>query len=333
MRILVTGSTGFVGAQLCRRLCAAGHKVRAFHRPESSLAALAGLDKIEHILGDITQPDTITPALNGIDVVFHTAAKLGKNRHQASQYEITVLGTRHVAQAALDAGVQRLVHTSSVAALGVPKDVPLGAEPIPMDETHTWNFPPNRWPYGHAKYLAELEIQQAVAKGLDAVIVNPSVILGPGDINFVSLRVVLQVAQNSLPVAAPGGINIVHIDDVVSGHLAALEKGKTGERYLLTSENLTILAYLQLIARLSGAYTPKIVLPARFLRWLARPAALVENAFDLPIATDALFKAGYYFFYDNQKASQNLGMTGWYSAEAAVQSALDWYQARATHSE
>lgn len=329
MRILVTGATGFVGSQLCRRLIALGHQVRAFHRPQSDLSALDGLS-VEHALGDITEPETLPPAMEGIEAVFHTAAKLGKRRHPASQYAITVLGTRHVCQAALQAGVRRLVHTSSVAALGVPTEAPPGASPLLMDETHAFNFPPDWWPYGHAKHLAEQEIQEAVARGLDAVIVNPAVILGPGDVHCVSLRTVIQVAERRLPVAAPGGISVVHIDDVVQGHLAALEKGRTGERYILAGENLTIPAYLEIIAQTAGVSPPRLVLPAWLLRRLAPLGKQIERWFNLPFGTDALYKAGYYFYYDNGKATRELGLTSWHSAASAIRDAYAWYQTRPT---
>src|SRR5512146_900690 len=120
MNILVTGSSGFIGSQLCRALVAQGHSVRAFHRPTSSLRGLEGLP-VEHALGDLTQPATLSPAMEGVEVVFHAAAMLADMGDPAKMYAITVEGTRAVLQAAQQAGVRRVVHTSSVAALGVPE--------------------------------------------------------------------------------------------------------------------------------------------------------------------------------------------------------------------
>ena len=186
MKILVTGSTGFIGAALCRALVMRGHSVRAFHRPTSNLLLLNDLP-VEHVLGDMTQPETIQAAMQGMEAVFHTAATLGGGGRDLAgrMYTVTVEGTRTILRFAREAGVQRVVLTSSVAALGVPERFPHGEmhAPVPvMNENHTWNLRPDYWPYGYAKYLAELEVQRAVAGGQDAVIVNPTVVFGAGDI-------------------------------------------------------------------------------------------------------------------------------------------------------
>src|SRR5512142_1632231 len=122
MNVLVTGSTGFLGAQLCRELLAQGHLVRAFHRASSPMRLLEGLE-VEHALGDLTQPETIQAAMEGIEAVFHTAAWMGGHDQPGRQYAVTVEGTRNVMQAARKAGVKRVIHTSSAAALGVPRDL------------------------------------------------------------------------------------------------------------------------------------------------------------------------------------------------------------------
>ena len=145
MRFLVTGSTGFIGSHLCRALLETGHSVRAFHRPTSSLDLIKDLD-VEHTIGDITQPKTLSDALVEVDVVFHAASKVDYWRGQNEMYPVTVGGTRNVLQAALEAGVQRIIYTSSVAALGVPVQNSL----TPINEFHTWNYRPDWWRYGHA---------------------------------------------------------------------------------------------------------------------------------------------------------------------------------------
>ncbi len=234
MKILVTGSTGFIGGALCQALVAqGGHSVRAFHRVNSSLRLLEGLP-VEHAIGDLTQPATLTAAMEGIEAVFHAAAWMGDSE-PGRLYAVTVEGTRAVLRAARQAGVRRLVHTSSVAALGVPPPHRVTL----MDETHTWNIRPEQYPYGYAKYLAELEIQKEVAQGLDAVIVNPALVLGAGDIHRGSTSILLKVAQRKVGVTMEGGLNVVHIQDVVNGHLKALECGQTGERYILGGQNLS----------------------------------------------------------------------------------------------
>ena len=324
MKILVTGSTGFIGSHLCRALVNAGEHVRAFHRPSSSLEGLAGL-AVERAIGDITQPDTLDAAMQGIEVVYHCAAMLGRPENPQLMYRATVEGTRNVLQAALQAGVPRLVHTSSVAALGVPLETQRVANPMPINEHHTWNFRPSRWRYGHAKYLAELEVQYAVAQGLDATIVNPSVVVGAGDLNRVSGEVIINLAHGRIPAAVSGGANIIHIDDVVRGHLAAMKLGKSGERYILGGENLTHLRFLRTIAQIAGVKAPQINLPARLVRSLALPVSFAENWLSLPASGELLNKAGYFFYYDTRKAQQELGFSPTHSIRRAVADAYAWY--------
>jgi len=324
MKILVTGSTGFIGSHLCRALVSAGEYVRAFHRPSSSPDGLAGLD-VEHTIGDITQPDTLDAAMQGIEAVYHCAAMLGRPDNPQQMYHVTVDGTRNVLRAARHAGVRRVVHTSSVAALGVPLEMQRAANPLPMNEHHTWNFRPSWWRYGHAKYLAELEVQYAIAQGLDATIVNPSVVIGAGDLNRVSGGVIINLAQGRIPAVVSGGANIIHIDDVVRGHMAALKLGKLGERYILGGENLTHLRFLQTIAQVAGVKAPRITLPARLVRNLALPISLTENWLTLPASGELLYKAGYYFYYDTRKAQKDLGFSAIHPIRRAVADAYAWY--------
>ncbi len=324
---LVTGSTGFIGSHLCRALKERGYRVRAFHRPNSPLASLDGLE-VEYATGDILQPETLIPAMQGVNVVFHTAARLGSSHRSGKSHQATTTGTRNVLKAAQLAGVERVVHTSSVAALGVPGYMP-GRSPAhlqqPVDEAHTWNFPAKDWPYGYAKYLAELEVQNAIARGLDAVIVNPSAVIGAGDLNQISGNVILQAARGWIIVAPPGGLNVVHIDDVVRGHLAALERGKIGQRYILSGENLTHLHFLQIIAGVAGVHPPHRVLPGGLLRSLAIPVIALESMLALPISARSFRRAGYYFYYDNGKAQHDLGLGRPATVQQAVKEAYAWY--------
>ncbi|MEJ5202022.1 MAG: SDR family NAD(P)-dependent oxidoreductase, partial [Anaerolineales bacterium] len=228
MKILVTGASGFIGSALCRALVNAGHHVRAFHRASSSLKCLSDLP-VEHAIGDLTQPDTLSAAVQDIEAIFHAAALMGRARDPGRLYNVTVEGTRSLLKAARQAGVRRFIHTSSIAALGVPEEPPhRQSPPRLMDENHTWNFSPQRWHYGYAKCLAELEVQQAVTHGLPAVIVNPGIVLGPRDVNFVSGSLIRASVSGQLRIVPPGGSNIVHVSDVVSGHIAAAERGRVG---------------------------------------------------------------------------------------------------------
>jgi dihydroflavonol-4-reductase len=320
MRVLVTGSTGFVGSHLCRALLAQGHTVRAFHRPASNLRLLEGL-AVEHAVGDLTQPETIQAAMDGMEIVYHAAAWMGAQMHagqSGKEYAVTVEGTRALLQAAMRARVSRVVHTSSVAALGVPT----GSEPI--DERHTWNYRPEYYPYGYAKYLAELEVQKAVAQGLNAVIVNPSLVFGPGDIYRQSSSIVAQIPRRRITMAPEGGINIIHVEDVITGHLAAAEHGRCGERYILANENMTFFQLMQCIAEIAGSPVPNLVLPSWLLRPAAGPAHSLQTFLDLPIAAKLLRMTGYFFYYDTSKARSVLGWEPQYSARQALEDAYRW---------
>ena len=330
MRVLVTGSTGFIGGALCRALVLQGHQVRAFHRPSSTLRLLEDLP-VEHALGDLTRPETVQAAMEGIEAVFHTAALLGGGRDEPGRmYAVTVEGTRAVLQAARQAGVKRVVHTSSVAALGVPPRAPKGAFPISLNENHTWNYRSDYWPYGYAKYLAELEVQRAVAQGLDAVIVNPTLVFGAGDVYRQTSSLVVLVARQRLPALVPGGVNAVHIADVVAGHLAALERGRRGERYILGGENLTLADLVRKIAAVAGVSAPLVILPAGLARRLVGPLLLVQSYINFPVGVLLLHLAGMNFYYDGRKARSELGLTSLRPIDDALREAYAWFQARGT---
>jgi dihydroflavonol-4-reductase len=325
MKFLVTGASGFIGSALCRALQAAGHQVRAFYRPRPNAEIpllLIGLD-LEHCLGDITELESLRNAVRGVDAVFHTAAKMGSRGKPEVLYAITVGGTRNILQACAEASIRRMIHTSSVAALGVPGwgNKP---QPCPIDENHTWNFPAGWWRYGHAKYLAEMEVQKAVASGLDVVIVNPAVVMGAGDIHRINGDVIFKVASGRFPISLPGGLNIVHIQDVVHGHLAALEHGRRGERYILAGENLTYLQFHQEIAEIVGVKPPQRVVPGALIRPLAAPLSLAGRF--LPISISMLRRIGYFSYFDRNKSARELHLPEPLSAREAIQDSLEWYR-------
>ena len=325
MKALVTGSTGFVGGTLCRALVAQGWEVRAFRRQNSLATLLNGLP-VEQVFGDLTQPDTLVEAAKGMDAIFHTAAIMNAGSDLELSKRVTVQGARNVMEAALAARVKRLVHVSSVAALGVPSFPPRGSSPMVMDETHTWNERPERWTYGYAKYLAEMEVQRAVAMGLDAVTVNPSVILGAGDLNRVSDSVVQIVGNGHLAFSVDGGLNLIHVEDIASGILAAYERGRTGERYILSNVNATITSFLKTVAKVTQKEPPRIILPGGVIRALRSVYPLVGRFINLPADADLLYQAGHFFYYSNQKARSQLGWEPVRTIESAIKEAYDWFQ-------
>jgi dihydroflavonol-4-reductase len=332
MKILVTGSTGFIGSQLCRALVEQGHRVLAFHRSSSSLRGLEGIPGcheqpalspvagcLEHILGDLNQADTLAAALQGVEVVFHTAGLTNPGAQAARLYNVNVEGTRNLLQAAQAAGVRRVVHTSSVSALGVPL---VGS--LPVDENHAWNFAPQNWPYGYSKYLAEMEVQKTVATGLDVVIVNPSVVIGAGDFYNGPRSIVARAARRQIPFAVEGGLNVVHIADVVAGHIAAIQKGRRGERYLLCGQNLSHLEFIQAICAAASVPAPSVVLPAGLARALPGVLNLLQSVMDFPVPAGMLHLAGYHFYYNGEKARGELGLPEPRPAAGAIAEELAW---------
>jgi dihydroflavonol-4-reductase len=327
MRILVTGATGFIGSCLCRALVQQGHQVVALHRPTSILAGLEGLPVHRHV-GDMLDPASLAGALRDVEVVFHTAAPMRPGAEAQAALEAHVLGTRNVLDAARLAGVRRLVHTSSVAALGVP-DAPPSRSPqnAPLlDERHTWNYIPARWPYGFAKHASEVEVLQAVDRGLEAVIVNPSAVFGAGDWYRTERSVVAHTARGGLVPIIAGGLNAVHIDEVVAGHLAALERGVPGERYILGGENLVLSDLLRITAEVVGGRPPRLTVPLGLVppvRWILEP---LRRWLHLPIEPSMLWLAGYYFFYDTRKAQVQLGLPASRPYRQAAQETYAWLQ-------
>jgi dihydroflavonol-4-reductase len=231
LKALVTGSTGFVGSHVVRALGEAGHTARALHRPSSKLDVLEGLT-YESALGDVTDLDALRAACKGCDWVFHVAAVADYWRaDRARMMEVNVEGTRKVLQAAREAGVKRVVFTSSAAAVGFIED-------RPANEHDPFNLPPDRFPYAYSKAQAEIVVQEAVRAGQEVVTVNPAVILGPGDLNVISGDFILKIKrlQWTVPVP-PGGITVIDVRDVARMHLSAATKGRVGERYILGTAN------------------------------------------------------------------------------------------------
>ncbi len=316
---MVTGATGFVGANLAAALQQAGWRVRVLHRPASKLTALAGLT-YESALGDILDADSVERAVQGCDVVFHAAGVADYWRSDRRRmFQVNVEGTRNVMAAALRAGVPRVVHTSSAAALGSSSDG------RPATEAQTWSGPPERFPYGYSKHLAELVVQEYVAKGLPAVIVNPTVILGPRDVNLGSVSLIMGVHKRQLPFLLPGGVNAIGVGDVAAGHLLAAAHGRIGERYLLGHENLTVPAFARLIGEVIGVPAPTWTLP----RAAVRPLAVLAGAANwvwprpLPVTSELIRLGADCFYFDSSKAQRELGLSP-IPLRQVIRQAFDW---------
>jgi dihydroflavonol-4-reductase len=321
MRALVTGGTGFIGANLVAGLNVRGIEARILRRESSSLLALQGL-AYESAIGDILDsPPKLAEAMDGCDWVFHVAGvaeywRAGKEWI----YKVNVEGTKKILAAAQTAQVNRLVFTSSLAAMGLPERGQL------LDESSTFNLKPDQMPYGHSKHLAEIEVRRAVDEGLEAVIVNPTVVLGPRDVNLISGSIIVEAANGLAKVYPPGGVNYVSVEDVVAGHIAAAERGCIGERYILAGENLTHKTALRIVSEVVGRKPPIIGLPKWSLPLIASSIAAARKVFGntIPFDDKQVLLSGELIFADGSKAIQSFNLPQ-SSFKSAVQNTYDWY--------
>ena len=254
---LVTGATGFVGSAVARRLRDAGFAVRALVRDGADQANLEGL-QVKVVIGDLCDRPSLDRAARGCDALFHVAADYRLwTRDPASMLRTNVEGSRNVVLSAADAGVTRMVYTSSVATLGINANGTPGHEDTPVDYSHMIG------PYKKSKFLAEQAIDRLIVEqGVPVVIVNPSTPVGPRDIKPTPTgRMIVEAGSGRMPAFVDTGLNIVHVDDVAAGHLLAFEKGRVGERYVLGGENMTLKDILTEIARLVEGKPPSISLP------------------------------------------------------------------------
>lgn len=299
-QILVTGGTGFVGSAVVRALCTEGERPRVLARKGSPTENLDGLsyDLVHGDLGDVL---SIESAMKDVEYVFHTAAVHKVTAPREEIITANVLGTRNVLKAAAKAKVKRLVHTSSTAAIGSAPPEGLA------DEETIWDLGPLEVPYLDSKFLAEREVLQWIPRGLDAVIVNPSAPIGPGDrIPGPTGAVILSFARRPWPFYFQGTQNYVDVDDVADGHLKALRKGRTGERYLLTHANFTMKEMVREVTRAAGKRPPPIGIPVPFLQIGARIGALITLGALPHKSADYLEKR---IAYANTKAIKELGFS------------------------
>jgi dihydroflavonol-4-reductase len=321
---LVTGATGFVGSAVARALAARGHPLRLLVRRTSDRSNLQGLD-VETIEGDLADPASLGPAVQGCRYVFHVAADYrvwvpDPERMLAAN----VAGTAALMEAALAAGVGRIVYCSSVAALGLRKDGTPADETTPVTEDAVVGI------YKKSKYRAEqVVLDMARRRGLPAVIVNPSAPVGPRDIKPTPTgRMIADAAAGRMPAYVDTGLNVVHVEDVALGHVLALERGVVGERYILGGENLSMADILAMVDDVAGRRQWRARLPVGGL-W---PAALGAEAWarargtEPRVTRDHLRMARKRMFFSSAKAASELGYRP-RPARAAIADAIAWFRA------
>lgn len=323
MTTLVTGASGLVGAAVARRLVHAGHEIRALVRASSDRRNLERLP-VDCAVGDLTDRASLDRALAGCAALFHVAADYRLWALDAAElYAANVTGTRNIMQAALGAGVERIVYTSSVATLG------LDATGAPADESSPSTIDDMIGHYKRSKFLAEEAVRELVqSRGLPAVIVNPSTPIGPGDIKPTPTgRMIADAARGRMPAYVDTGLNIVHVDDVAMGHLLAFTRGGLGERYILGGENLSLKQILDTIASLSGRSPPRLRLPHNLLLPIAHVAetwARLVKSSSLTLTVDSVRMAKKRMYFSSDKARRELGYEP-RPAIDALRDAVAWF--------
>ena len=322
MTTLVTGGSGHVGANLVRTLLQRGERVRVLLRHGSNNAALEGL-QVEHAYGDLRDRRSLQAAIDGCDCIYHLAALISiRNADHQAIFDTNVLGTRKLLETARQLGVKRVVHCSSFSAVG-----------------HNWHGASNeQWvlnpfeshlPYERSKAWAEYEVLRAVLQGLEVVIVNPSAVVGPWDFKPSLVgQAVLDFARGKLKAYVPGAFVFVPARDVVQGHLLAMEQGTPGERYLLTSEVVTIEQIFTWLSEFTGVPKPRLKIPPRLMQSIALIKDWIERQY-LPHKTPRfnyhsvrLLNLGRRA--DNTKAQRQLGWQPT-SVKQAYREHVDWF--------
>ena len=321
MKVFVTGATGFVGWHLMEALLARGDEVHCLVRP-SSRRLLEGR-KARPILGDLTDFDSLRKGLAGVEVVYHCAADYRLYVHDPrAMYAANVEGTRNVLRAAAEAGVRRVVYTSTVGALGLTPDASPADEETPVELSHMVGH------YKKSKFLAERVAEEWAAKGLPLVIVNPSTPVGERDIKPTATgRMILDFLRGKIPAYVDTGLNLVDVRDVAAGHILAMERGRIGEKYILGHKDMSLKAILDSLAAIAGLPAPRVRVP----HWVPLAVAAADTAlarvsggsprFEL----DAVRLSRKKMFFSPAKAVRELGMPQ-RPVEEALGRAVDWFR-------
>ncbi len=324
MKAFVTGATGFIGGNLVRTLLADGYRVRALIRSGSDQRNIAGLP-IETVIGDLDNQQFLTDQVAGCDCVFHVAARYSLwAKDRDAIYLANVAGTKKLLAAAQTAKVKRFIHTSSVAAIGVPAPGTLANEETQttVDELVS--------DYKKSKFMAEQAAIEAARAGLDVVIVNPSTPIGAYDVKPTPTgEIILRFLQNRMPAYVHTGLNLIDVGDVARGHILAWQRGRTGERYILGNRNLTLKQMLEMLSAVTGKLAPRIAIP----HIIPLAAAFVDEMIlarffgkKPQVSLYSVRMSQKAMYYDSSKAVRELGLPQ-SPVEAAIEKAVRWFEA------
>ncbi|MGN6386079.1 MAG: hopanoid-associated sugar epimerase [Verrucomicrobiota bacterium] len=329
MNCFVTGASGFIGANLVHELEKRGHTVKALLRKNSDTRGLDGA-QYEFVEGDLSNRQALTDAMKGCDWCFHVAASYHLwLKDYAPMYAAKVDGTRHVLQAAADAGCSKIVYTSTVGCIAVPRSE--NGEIIPSTETSYAELSQMTNHYKRSKWQAEQVALELAQRGLPVVIVNPTAPIGPRDVKPTPTgQVILDFMNHAMPAFLDTGLNWVHVRDVAIGHILAAEQGRFGERYILGNRegNWTLQQAFRVLEKITGIAAPRFQVPYS----LAYAAACVDEAIakitgkppKAPLAGVRMAK--YKMFFDPTKAIEELGMPQT-PPEEALRDAVVWFKA------
>jgi dihydroflavonol-4-reductase len=322
MKVLVTGATGFIGGAVVRALVHRGIDVRVLARAGADLQNLEGLT-VERVEGDLRDQASLRKSLVGCRQLYHVAAHYALwAKDPAIFYDVNVTGTKNLLEAARDVGTERIVYCSTIGAIGLPPGGGLGTEETPVSLEQMAGH------YKRSKYLAEQEVFTLAKAGLPVVIVNPSAPVGASDVKPTPTgQVIVDFMKGRMPAYIETGMNIVDVDDVATGHLLAMEKGRIGERYILGNKNLMLREVFEILSRLTGINAPSIKLPRLAILPLAYLNLWMANITGHPprIPLEGVKMAKYKMHYDCSKAIRELGIPQT-APEVALEKAVRWFR-------
>lgn len=321
---LITGASGFIGGQIAQLLHSEHRPLRLLVRRTSHTKHLGEL-YFETATGDIRDPTAVEKAMKGVKVVYHVAALFSLwTRNKNDFYDINVGGTKNICAAALKAGVERFVYTSTTGAVGI-SDHPDRL----LNEETGWNRGWTNDPYTLSKYEAEQVVREYVAKGLNAVILNPTAPVGPGDVHPTPTgKMISDFIRGRIPFYVDAHFSSVDVRDVALGHLLAEEKGKKGERYILSAENLSAQRLFEMLAEVSGRRPPRVKIPTGVIKKFASVAEWLADyvTHKPPLITRPYANLlPYYFWFDNSKSKEVLGLT-YRPVKEALKDAIEWFR-------
>ena len=322
MKVFITGASGFIGGNLVRRLVDKGYTVKALLRPGSKISTTL-LNEVEVVEGDILDFDTVLRGIKGCGWVFHCAAAYKFwARDPRDIYKTNVDGTDNVLLAANVEGVERIVYTSTVGAIGIP-EIGLGNECTPLDPHQVVGN------YKRSKYLAEKIALKKAISGIPIVVVNPTAPVGPWDVKPTPTgKVILDFLKEKMPAYVQTGLNFVDVSDVAEGHILAAIKGKIGERYILGNQNMSLLELFKNLQELSGRKRPRLQIP----HWLAMGVGQIDDVIENKILgrepkipLEGIKMAQSHMYVSSQKAVDELGFPQNPVNEALYQ-AIQWFR-------